>query len=153
MSAYGRRNSNRLALLNYNSGGPCFCNGGTDFCFANSCGTCGTIPYVAGASYFGTTTLSTSPSIVYGIRGMWPCFRLSSSNYGCERHPPIFGFNYSSMCAPTYTSGTCCGYNCRAAAGYLQYPGAGGFYSHVMGGSNGVCGDMGRMGMVCVTFC
>jgi len=153
MAMYGKCNVCRISTLACNYGGPCICNVGSDYCFASSCSTGGTIPYVPGASYFGTTTSSTSPSIVYGIRGMWPCFRLTSNNYGCERHPPIYGFNYSSMCNPTYTSGTCCGYVCRAANGYLPYPGAGGFYTKVMGGSTGTCGDMGRMGMVCVTYC
>jgi hypothetical protein len=28
----------------------------------------------------------------------------------------------------------------------------GGWATHAMGGSTGLCGDMGRMGMVCVTY-
>jgi len=153
MAAYGKTTTGRLSRVEFPSAGPCFCNSGSDYCFANSCGTCGIIPYVPGASYFGTTTSATSPSIVYGIRGMWPLICLSGNNYGFECHPPIYGFIGSSQCNPSYSSGTCCGFNCRAAGGVLQVPGAGGFYSHVMGGSNGICGDMGRMGMVCVSFC
>ena len=153
MSAYGKADPYRLSNISYPNAGACFCKAGTDYCYSNSCATCGTIPHVPGASYFGTTTSATSPSIVYGIRGMWPCICFDTNHYGAERHPPIYGFEASSQCAPSYSSGTCCGYNCRAAAGYLNIPGAGGFYSHYMGGNANICGDMGRMGMVCVTYC
>jgi len=153
MAAYGRTNTNRLGFVNQNNAGPCFCCYGTHYCFSNSCATCGQIPHVPGAAYFGTTTSASAPSIVYGIRGMWPSICFDGNHYGHECHPPIYGFESTSQCNPTYSSGTCCGYNCRAAAGYLNVPGAGGFYTHAMGGNYGTCGDMGRMGMVCVTYC
>lgn len=151
MSAYGRQDTMRFSTLNYS--GPCICKAGTDYCFSNSCSSFGIIPYVPGASYFGTTTSATSPSVVYGIRGMWPLICFDSNHYGYQCHPPIYGFESTSQCNPSYSTGTCCGYNCRAATGYLNVPGAGGSYSHYMGGSTNTCGDMGRMGMVCVTYC
>jgi len=151
MAQMGRNNTNSCQISNPNwNCGARICNAGGDFCSASSCSeTNGIIGYVAGATYSGNA----NESIVYGIRGMWPRFRLTSANYGCQQHPPIYGFEGSSQCFPTYTSGNCCGYFCRAACNVLQVPGAGGFYTHAMGGGNGLCGDMGRMGMVCVTFC
>lgn len=151
MAQLGGRNTNRLQNPSCISSGPCFCCAGSWYCFANSCATCGVIPYGAGANYFGVSTSESEPSVVYGIRGMSPSVCFDTNHYGGQCHPPIYGF--SAQCAPSYSSGTCCGYNCRAAAGYLQVPGAGGFYSHIMGGSNGVLGDMGRQGMVCITYC
>ena len=40
-----------------------------------------------------------------------------------------------------------------AVVASAQHPGMGGWASHTMGGANGICGDMGRMGMVCITYC
>lgn len=153
MAAYGRSETNRLSAFNYTSGGPCMCCMGSHYCFSNSCGTCGQIPHIAGAAYFGTTTSASNPSIVYGIRGMWPSICFDSNHYGHQCHPPVYGFEASSVCSFSWSTGTCCGYNCRAAAGYLRVPGAGGWATIAMGGSYGTCGDMGRFGMVCVTYC
>ena len=153
MAALGGYNTQRLQNPLCTASGPCFCNGGGDFCFTSSCATCGIIPYAPGAAYFGTTNSTISPSIVYGIRGSWSLMCLSTNNYGYECHPPIYGFESTSRCNPSYAGGNCCGYMCRAACNILQVPGAGGFYSHQMGGGTGGCGDMGRMGMVCVTYC
>lgn len=153
MAAYGRTNTARLAKYNYSSAGPCFCCLGVHYCFSSSCATCGTIPYVPGASYFGTTTSATSPSIVYGVRGMWPSICFDTNHYGCQVHAPIYGFEASSQCCLNWTS-SCCGGGFSAANGYLQIPGAGGFASTNMGGCwNSIRGDFGRMGMVCVTYC
>ena len=153
MAAYGRTNTNRLGFINYNSAGPCFCCMGSHYCFNNSCATCGAIGYVPGAAYFGTTTSATAPSIVYGIRGMWPSICFNTDHHGYQCHPPIYGFESTSQCALSWTS-TCCAGGFRAACGYLQIPGAGSYASTTMGGCTcSQCGDMGRMGMVCVTFC
>jgi hypothetical protein len=147
-------NSSPCYLGSFNCTGHSICNQGGNTCVPSACSSgLYLLCYTPGASYFGTTTSVTSPSIVYGIRGMWPAMCWESNNYGYQCHPPIYGFESSSQCNPSYSSGTCCGYNCRAAAGYLNVPGAGGFYSHAMGGNTSLCGDMGRMGMVCVTYC
>jgi len=153
MSAYGGSLSGPCYLGTLNCTGQSICNQGGDTCMTGSCSSGGIIQYTPGASYFGTTTSVTSPSIVYGIRGMWPLMCWSTNNYGYQCHPPIYGFESISRCNPSYSSGNCCGYRCRAECNILQVPGAGGFYSHAMGGGNGLCGDMGRMGMVCVTYC
>jgi len=149
MAAYGAPTTCYLGFVNCT--GQSICNGGGNTCFNGCAGAL--LCYIPGASYFGTTTSATSPSIVYGIRGMWPVKCFATNNYGYECHPPIYGFESISQCNPSWSSGTCCGYNCRAAAGFLQIPGAGGWPSHAMGGSNGLVSDMGKMGMVCVTYC
>jgi hypothetical protein len=152
MAAYGKTNANRLSTIAAESAGSCFCATGASYCFAGS-STCGIIPYVPGASYFGTTTSTTSPSIVYGIRGMWPLICFETNHYGYQCHPPIFGFTSTSQCILTWTS-SCCAGGFRAECGIMQIPGAGAYASTTMGGcSCGQCGDMGRMGMVCVTYC
>ena len=153
MAALGAVNTQRLSNPLCDSSGACFCCRGSHYCFDNSCATCGVIPYAPGASYFGTTNSTTTPSIVYGIRGSWPTICFDTNHYGCQTHAPIYGFESTSQCGFCFTSGTCCGSCCRAAAGYLNFPGAGGWATHAMGGNYGTCGDMGRMGMVCVTFC
>jgi hypothetical protein len=153
MAALGKSNTQRLAAPNCDISGPCFCCFGSHYCFTNSCATCGVVPFTAGASYFGTTTFTSSPSIVYGIRGMWPSICFDTNHYGSQCHSPIYGFPSSSCCSFSWSSGTCCGYAWRAAVGYLQVPGAGGWATIGMGGNYATCGDMGRMGMVCVTYC
>lgn len=149
MASYGQRNTNRLMFLTRNYSGACLCCLGNFYCFSNSCATCGDIEIVAGASYFGTTT---TPNIVYGIRGMWPYLRFDTNHYGFQQHPPIYGFESSSQCSLCWTS-SCCGAGFRAECGVMQIPGAGGFPSTTFGGCTcGQCGDMGRMGMVCVSL-
>lgn len=153
MAAYGRLNMNRLGHVNYNSAGPCLCCMGSHYCFNNSCSTCGAIGYVPGAAYFGTTTSASCPSIVYGIRGMWPFICFDTNHHGYQCHPPIYGFESTSQCILTWSS-TCCAGGFRAACNFLQFPGAGSYASTTMGGCTcSQCGDMGRMGMVCVTYC
>lgn len=153
LAAYGKTNPNRLSSIAAESAGACLCNAGHYYCFSNSCATCGIIPYVPGASYFGTTTSATSPSIVYGIRGMWPLICFDTNHQGYQCHPPIFGFTSTSQCVLTWSS-TCCAGGFSAAGGTLQIPGAGAYASTTSGGCTcGQCNDIGRMGMVCVTFC
>jgi hypothetical protein len=152
MAAYGKASANRLSSIAVDSAGACFCATGASYCFCG-CATCGIIPYVPGASYFGTTTSTTSPSIVYGIRGMWPLICFETNHYGYQCHPPIFGFTSTSQCVLTWSS-SCCASGFSAANGVLQVPGAGAYASTALGGCMcGQCGDFGRMGMVCVTFC
>ena len=153
MGMYGKANTYRMSHISHPDAGPCFCNTGADYCFHNSCATCGQIPYVPGADYYGTVDHpSSTGDMVHGIRGYWPSICFDTNNYGHQCHAPIYGFASSTCCSPSWTSGTCCGKNCSAGNGYMQVPGAGGFYSHMMGGSNGICGDMGRMGMVCISW-
>jgi len=147
MQMYGRRNPRRLANVAWNYGW-CLCGQGTYFCAATSNSRSnGEIPYVAGASYFGSTT---NNSLVYGIRGMWnrACWEPFQ---GYFVHPPIYGFESTSQCCFTWTA-TCCGRTCSACCGFLAIPGAGGVPSTSTFQNYGACGDMGKGGMVCVCF-
>jgi hypothetical protein len=153
MAAYGKTNTNRLSSIAAESAGSCFCCFGAFYCYSNSCATCGQIPFVPGASYFGTTTSTTSPSIVYGIRGMWPSISYDTNHYGTQCHPPVYGFPSTSCCSFCWTS-SCCGNGFGAASGYMQVPGAGAFATTTFSGCTcGQCSDIGKMGMVCVTYC
>lgn len=153
MAAYGRAGNTalcRLGILGWNYCGSYFCNGGSDYCFTSSCArTNGSIPYVAGAPYFGTTTSAASPSIVYGIRGMWPSISIANYGNGSQCHPPIYGF--SAACSVSWSS-TCNGCVGRACCGINAVPGAGGWFHTVYSGCTSAWSDYGRGGMVCVTF-
>lgn len=149
MAMYGHRCRCRFQHIVCNDSGPCFCNRGADYCFASSCASCGKIGcFIPGAMYFGSAHCS---SIVKGVRGMWPEVCFDTNHYGYITRPPMYGQYCCNWCFP-FTSGTCCGCCCAAKCGCHKYPGMGGWASHAMGGSNGICGDMGRMGMVCVTY-
>ena len=131
----------------------------TDWCWNGESMT-GTVPFVPGAGYHGTIKDIDNPTaenVIYGLRGMWPKSCFDSSHYGFEQHPPIYGFlgqtGDCTMCCPCFTSGNCCGCQCNATnTQCLRVPGAGGFGSHAMGGGNGLYGDAGRLGMVCVSY-
>ena len=155
MAAYGQICQCRIFSMaaGYSVCGPFLCNCGVDYCYCGAACSGGIIPHVPGASYFGTTTSETSPSIVYGIRGMWECTCIY--NYGgiCHQHPPIYGFPTTSCCG-VYYNGICCGVTRSGCCGYLNIPGAGAAPSNATGGANGIFADpAGRMGMVCVTYC
>ena len=95
----------------------------------------------------------TAENVVYGIRGIWPKQCWDSNHYGYEVHAPVPGFKDTTMCCAQYTSGNCCGCLCSAwCKDCLRVPGAGGWGSHAMGGGNGLCGDAGKFGMVCVQW-
>ncbi len=150
MQAFGKPVPCRLSGLLGVNGGASICCGGSYFCGPAGCSMCGEIPYVPGASYFGSTT-NNSP--VYGIRGMWPRACWDTGYCGYYIHPPIYGFESTSQCCWCWTSSsTCCGRVFSACCAYLQIPGAGGAPSMSKTTNYGLCGDMGRMGMVCVCY-
>lgn len=149
MAAYGNLRSCRIHCIGFNYCGPYMCNNGNDYCYTSSCAcTGGVIPYVPGASYFGTTT-STSPSIVYGIRGSWS--RLSLNNYSiCNWHPPVYCLSPECL---VQVGSSCAGCLRRACCGIMAVPSAGGAPTFVFAGCTTAINDYGRGGMVCVTFC
>ena len=149
MQMYGKRCAFRFSNITQESAGSCLCSSGSYACFISSCATCGEIPYVAGASYYGSTT---NNSIVYGIRGMWPVTCYDTTLCGYTIHPPIYGSESTTQCCLPFNSGTCCGRVRSACCAYLQVPGAGGAPSISRSTNYGHCGDMGRGGMVCVCF-
>ena len=136
--------------------GACICNGGHDYCFASSCATCGLIDF------------HKDTDIKWGHNGMGDCTCglpslyskacFDTNHYGYKIHAPVIDVDHTvaantCSCCATYTSGTCCGGSCCSAAGsYRRVYGAGGTFTHVMGGGNSNCGDSGRPGMVRVTW-
>lgn len=135
--------------------GPCICNVGTDYCFTNSCATCGYIPFIADPqqTWYGTAT----GSIVFGMPSVLGSGCFDTNNYGYHEHPPVIGPCHTaqpnSCCCFPFDSSTCGGCCCAVSTGIMVYPGAGGFATHIMGGCNTKCGDAGRGGMVRVTWC
>jgi len=151
LAMYGIRCICRIANLNQSSNyGSNLCNRGADYCFYSSCATCGKVGcFIPGATYFGSSHCG---AIVKGVRGMWPVVCYDTNHYGYELAPPVYGHWCCYHCF-SYSSGNCCGCLCSAKCNCFKFPGMGGWASHVMGGATGICGDMGRMGMVCVTYC
>ena len=145
----------RIAALTNDNQGARICNYGGDWCYTGETFNC--IPYIAGAGYHGSICELECPTFentIYGLRGIWPMQCWDTNHYGWEQHAPIMGFDTETQCCSTFTSGNCCGYNCGAwtGNGCLRYPAAGGWGSHAMGGGNGLCGDSGKFGMVCVQW-
>lgn len=138
------------------SSGPCICADGSWYCFSNSCETCGIIPFIPDKeqTYYGSADSGT----VYGLPAVFGGGCLDRNHYGYMVSPPVIGpchtAQANSCCCMTFTSGSCCGgCRCRAQDGHRRYPGAGGTYTHMMGGANQWSGDAGRGGMVRVTWC
>ena len=139
-----------------NQSGPCICEGGTWYCFDNSCASCGVIPFTGSEdnTFSGTATSGT----VYGLPATWGGGCFDTNHYGYMQAPPVIGPCHTaqpnSCCCYGFSSGSCCGgCRCRAQDGHRCYPGAGGTYTHMMGGSMYWSGDYGRAGMVRVTWC
>lgn len=136
--------------------GPCICGGGSWYCFDNSCESCGAVPFIPSNdnTYAGTATTGT----VYGLPAIWGGGCFDRNHYGYMVSPPVISPCHteqsSSCCCYTFSSGNCCGgCRCRSSDGHRRYPGAGGTYTHMMGGAMYWSGDYGRGGMVRVTWC
>ena len=99
-----------------------------------------------------TYTKLSPENLIYGIRGIWGGWCNHTNNYGCNCHPPVVGFKDTTQCVQGWSSSTCCGGGWRHSGGYLQAPGAGGWMSTSHSGCQSHCGDMGRFGMVCVSY-
>ena len=154
--------------------GYCLCATGSSFCNGqystpfnyNGCLTCGggfmSNPHTmyqaehSSALPYGSATGGT----VYGIRGAYPevCLNIYCM-CGYMKHPPIYGFASSSQCVFGFNGNTSCGGNyCSSNATFgsltpsMLIPGAGGFAMQIAGGCLSICGDAGRMGMVCVCY-
>lgn len=145
----------RYQAASRTSSGACICNSGTDYCFSNSCATCGEIPWTPDPdlTYYGTSTTGT----VYGLPSVHSKGCFDTNHFGYFIHPPVISPCHTaqpdSCCCMTFSSGSCCGgCRCLAATGVLCYPGAGGFGTHMMGGATEWSGDAGRAGMVRVTW-
>lgn len=166
------------------SGGSCICNAGNDFCYSNSCASCGIIPFSQSrvTLYYGCYTGNTTPGFldnidngvygqVVGIPGLNGCMCFDTNFYGIAVSPPTYGF--STQCCIVYNNGNSCGGVCcnHFDYDYRRFPGAGGTAVMLFSGCTIMCaplttssalntaggyycgGDVGRSGMVCVTYC
>ena len=135
--------------------GPCLCESASWYCYDNSCATCGVIPFTPDSER--TFKGSATGGLVYGLPSVHGGGCLERNNYGYHIHPPVIGpchtVQPNSCCCQSFSSGSCCGgCRCSACTGTLCYPGAGGFGTHMMGGSMYWQGDAGKGGMVRVTW-
>lgn len=132
--------------------GACTCNSGLDYCFTNSCASCGLIERIpdCDTTFFGTD---------FGINGFQGESCFDTNHYGYDTTGPNIAPDHtaqsSSCCCSGWTSSSCWGSQCQACFGRHCYPGAGGYRSHMMGGNHGstcCCGDIGRAGMVKISW-
>jgi hypothetical protein len=147
------------------------CNGFSDICMYGmvNCGSTGAYNggcYMPGLMYScncyggGSGTGIAANTAVFYIPSMFRCY----SQLGCctsQTAAPVFGYESSTQCSYTSVSTT---QPCVAGCGYMVAPGAGGSGHHIYGGctypcwyTSGSCGpfcggDMGRGGMVCVSY-
>ena len=142
--------------------GPCWCSLG-EYCFDNSCSTCGVVPIYPGCcyTYYCSCANDNRTCRVHGPTeghfGMHGGGCLSTDNYGYHIRPPIIDADtagqFSDTCGcycQTFTSGGCCG-GCNAKD-WDFHPGHGGGGTHVMGGHNQHKADTGRSGMVQISW-
>ena len=133
------------------STGLCMCDAGWDFCYNSGGSGCSDISFSCSTKPYGSVTGANS--FIYGIPGMYPSWCISSGWTGKTTAAPVFGFISTSQCSLNFNQ------NCGGAglgffgSGYLAIPGAGGYAYSATAGGTGCCGDPGRMGMVCVTYC
>ena len=170
---YAQTGCTRWSSLDCYAAGACICNGSGDFCFSNSCSSCGIIGYTKSWStnFYGCYTGSPYASIqniafaygsqVVGIPGLLGCWCFDTNFYGTTRAPATYGYEAESICVfnmgGSTLGGMCCN-NCYTA--YRRIPGAGGTAAILFGGCTSICdpnsgacgGDLGRAGQVCVTW-
>jgi len=141
------------------SSGICWCGLG-EYCYDNSCDTCGVIPtypnkcYVCGCSC-ATTTAKIADGCKNTIFGLIGGGCLDTNNYGWHIRPPVInsdtGLEWTGGCYnQSFSSGTCCG-GCHGAS-WNWHPGHGGAGTHIMGGTTNHKGDTGRGGMVQISW-
>ena len=139
--------------------GMCICNTGTDYCSAEQeTGGLGQPDswYDMNDQATGNhkTFHGTGPSgsEVWGVPGQWSYGRyVCGAKEHCTWSPGIYGFPTSSCCCYCFSNENsgCCFQACYCAH---QIPGAGAFGYSTCGGDNSGCADVGRMGMVCVSY-
>lgn len=154
--AFGKRCCIRYASPKcIQQSGGCWCNTGGNWCFNNSCASCGVIPLTAGSAHVCGCICKNCPGTawVVGFPGLHGCACYDTNNYGYYKSPPIKGFVDYSQCTLSHSSGSCHGCNCCAGTGYNAFPGQGGTRSHAMGGNTNCKGDNGRTGWVRVRYC
>jgi len=142
--------------------GPCWCSN-NEYCYSNSCATCGVVPIYPATCEQGacscatlTAAIKDGPQVV--VCGLHGGGCLETNNYGYHTRPPIInsdtGLQFTAGCQiQTFSSGsTCGGCNGWQWGPDAWHPGHGGAGTHVMGGENTHKGDYGRAGMVQVSW-
>lgn len=141
--------------------GPCWCNYG-EYCYDNSCATCGVVPMHTACCYTFYCTCACGDrnaceGAAQGHFGLHGGGCVDTNNYGWHVRPPVIdadtGAMFSDQCGcylQTFSSGQCCG-GCNGKD-WDYHPGMGGAGTHVMGGSNQHKGDTGRAGMVQISW-
>ena len=156
--------------------GACLCNTATDFCFAGSCASCGVIGFSRSVSttFYGCYTGSFYTNVkdidfskgmqVVGLPGLNGSMCWDTSFYGQTCAPPVYGYESTTCSCICFNSGSTMGGLCCNHVGYTyrRAPGAGATASLMYGGCTAttdpsglitLCGgDIGRSGMVCVTW-
>ena len=141
--------------------GGCICNSGTDYCSHNVQTPSPGYPqnrmdaqFPVAAScktHYGSATGGT----VYGIPGQFSFFKYNHGAYNsCMKHPGVYGFPQCSCCQATFNNnnGGCC-YQACASQAMCCMPGAGAWGYATCGGDNSGFADIGKTGMVCVSYC
>ena len=144
--------------------GPCWCGNG-EYCFDNSCSTCGVVPVYPSCcdntSCWCTCAEDTRNAPAnpehYGHHGIHGGMCLDTNNYGYHIRPPVIDADTGKMYPDTsgcycqnFTSGSCCG-GCNGKD-WDFHPGHGGAGTHIMAGANSHKGDTGRGGMVQISW-
>ena len=139
--------------------GPCWCSN-NEYCFDNSCATCGQVPVYPNCCYMNIcscaqTGRNAADGVQRGHIGIIGGGCLQNDNYGYHTRPPIIdadtGGLWTDGCElQTFTSGSNCG-GCNAH-NWTKHPGMGGTGTHNMGGTNNHKGDYGSGGMIQVSW-
>jgi hypothetical protein len=139
--------------------GPCWCSN-NEYCFDNSCATCGQVPVYPNCCYMSIcscarTDRNSADGVQRGHIGIIGGGCLDTNNYGYHTRPPIIdadtGGLFTAGCElQTFTSGSNCG-GCNAF-NWTKHPGMGGTGTHNMGGTNSHKGDYGSGGMIQVSW-
>ena len=157
----GKCSTYKMSTVCCAESGSCLCQEGMHMCNSQVCAICqGPIEFIPGSMYNGCIACQhwdqaedSQNNIVYGIRGIWPRFCFDTSRYGWSVHPPIYGFESCTQCCTQWSSGNCCAYPYCSSwqSSCLRVPAAGGWETHVWG-TDGICADAGRFGMICVSW-
>lgn len=144
---------------------------GGDLCSADSCSgwnfcwdTSGDgtyIPHAFGCRTWYVVTPDTSRNqLYYGLPEVYPALCINDSSLAggaCTISGPVFGFENCTCCWQAGNgsiAGSSAGGHCYAASqGYQQIPAVGGWGQFNCSGYGACAGDLGGMGMVCVSWC
>ena len=141
--------------------GGCICNNGSDYCEENTQTPSpgypqnrmdGNMPVAASCkTHYGTATGGT----VYGIPGTFSFWKHNHGSYNqCMKHGGTYGFPTCSCCNATMSNeNTGCCYQACYCQAMCCIPGAGAWGYSTCGGDTNGCADIGKTGMVCVSYC